>query len=187
MVYKIGSVLGSLGASGSPVAEGMAVRRYPARVPRTYWVETLGCPKNRLDSEVMLGSLALGGYAIAERLEDADVVVVNTCSFIESAREESIEAILEVADLRESGAIEQDADMVLFVYRDEVYNAASTHRGIAELIIGANRHGPAGMVYLRFEGEYTRFSDVALSSVPPPEQSRPRRAAGARYAPGDDA
>ena len=92
-----------------------------------------------------------------------------------------------MSDLRESGAIEQDADMVLFVYRDEVYNAASTHRGIAELIIGANRHGPAGMVYLRFEGEYTRFSDVALSSVPPPEQSRPRRAAGARYAPGDDA
>jgi ribosomal protein S12 methylthiotransferase len=66
---------------------------------------SLGCPKNRLDSEVMLGTLALGGYAIAERLEDADVVVVNTCSFIESAREESIEAILEVADLRESGRL----------------------------------------------------------------------------------
>jgi ribosomal protein S12 methylthiotransferase len=66
---------------------------------------SLGCPKNRVDSEVMLGALALGGYAIAERLEDADVAVVNTCSFIESAREESIEAILEVADLRESGSL----------------------------------------------------------------------------------
>jgi len=66
---------------------------------------SLGCPKNRLDSEVMLGSLALEGYAIAERLEDADVVVVNTCSFIESAREESIQAILDVADLRESGKL----------------------------------------------------------------------------------
>jgi len=53
----------------------------------------------------MLGTLALGGYALAERLEDADVVVINTCSFIESAREESIEAILEVADLRESGRL----------------------------------------------------------------------------------
>lgn len=53
----------------------------------------------------MIGTLALGGYVIAEQLEDADVVVVNTCSFIESAREESIAAILEVADLRESGRL----------------------------------------------------------------------------------
>jgi ribosomal protein S12 methylthiotransferase len=66
---------------------------------------SLGCPKNRLDSEVMLGTLALDGYAVAERLEDADVVVVNTCSFIDSAREESIQAILDVADLRESGRL----------------------------------------------------------------------------------
>ena len=53
----------------------------------------------------MLGALALGGYALAERLEDADVAVVNTCSFIESAREESIEAILEVAELRRTGRL----------------------------------------------------------------------------------
>ena len=66
---------------------------------------SLGCPKNLLDTEVMLGSLALDGYAIAERIEDADVAVVNTCSFIESAREESIEAILEVANLREDGQL----------------------------------------------------------------------------------
>ncbi|HEX2484854.1 MAG TPA: MiaB/RimO family radical SAM methylthiotransferase, partial [Myxococcota bacterium] len=66
---------------------------------------SLGCPKNQLDTEVMLGGVALGGYAIAERIEDADVAVVNTCSFIESAREESIEAILEVADLRERGRL----------------------------------------------------------------------------------
>ena len=76
----------------------------PAPTARVYF-RSLGCPKNRLDSEVMIGTLALGGYAIAERLEDADVVVVNTCSFIESAREESIDAILEVADLRESGQL----------------------------------------------------------------------------------
>ncbi len=73
----------------------------PARVH----FRSLGCPKNLLDTEVMLGSLALRGYAIAEELADADVAVVNTCSFIESAREESIEAILEVADLRERGEL----------------------------------------------------------------------------------
>lgn len=66
---------------------------------------TLGCPKNQVDSEVMLGSLALGGYRIAERLEDADVAIVNTCSFIHTAREESIQAILELADLRQEGRL----------------------------------------------------------------------------------
>ena len=53
----------------------------------------------------MLGALSLSEFAIAERLEDADVAIVNTCAFIESAREESIQAILDVADLRESGRL----------------------------------------------------------------------------------
>ncbi len=66
---------------------------------------SLGCAKNLLDTEVMLGALATRGYALAERLEDADVAVVNTCSFIDSAREESVQAILEVADLRERGQL----------------------------------------------------------------------------------
>ena len=66
---------------------------------------SLGCPKNQLDTEVMLGALSLSHFAIAERLEDADVAIVNTCAFIESAREESIQAILDVADLRESGRL----------------------------------------------------------------------------------
>jgi ribosomal protein S12 methylthiotransferase len=76
----------------------------PAPKARVHF-RSLGCPKNQLDTEVMLGSLALEGYALAERIEDADVAVVNTCSFIESAREESIEAILELADLREKGPL----------------------------------------------------------------------------------
>ncbi len=66
---------------------------------------SLGCPKNQLDSEIMLGHLASHGYAIAEELDAADVAVINTCSFIESAREESIEAILEVAERKDSGAL----------------------------------------------------------------------------------
>ncbi len=66
---------------------------------------SLGCPKNQLDTEVMLGRLAVAGYVLAERLEDADVAVVNTCSFIAAAREESIQAILEVAELRERGSL----------------------------------------------------------------------------------
>ena len=69
------------------------------------YFRSLGCPKNQVDSEVMLGALALRGYAVCEELEDADVAIVNTCSFIESAREESVEAILELAEQREAGAL----------------------------------------------------------------------------------
>ncbi|HXX47443.1 MAG TPA: 30S ribosomal protein S12 methylthiotransferase RimO [Myxococcota bacterium] len=72
--------------------------------PRVYF-RTLGCAKNQVDSEVMLGQLALAGCAIAEELADADVAIVNTCSFIASAREESVEAILELAEERERGAL----------------------------------------------------------------------------------
>ncbi len=78
----------------------------PAEAPKaTVHFHSLGCPKNLLDTEVMLGTLASRGYALAERLDDADAVVVNTCAFIESAREESIQAILDVADLREAGQL----------------------------------------------------------------------------------
>jgi ribosomal protein S12 methylthiotransferase len=71
----------------------------------TVHFHSLGCPKNLLDTEVMLGTLAGSGFALAEKLEDADVAVVNTCAFIESAREESVKAILDVAELRESGRL----------------------------------------------------------------------------------
>ena len=73
--------------------------------PRVYF-RTLGCAKNQVDSEVMLGQLALAGCAIAEDLADADVAIVNTCSFIASAREESVDAILELAEERERGALQ---------------------------------------------------------------------------------
>src|SRR5918911_2715063 len=64
---------------------------------------SLGCPKNLVDSEVMMGQLAEAGYEITSNADEAETVVVNTCGFIESAKQESIEAILEATRLKEEG------------------------------------------------------------------------------------
>jgi len=73
-------------------------------VAERFWITTLGCPKNDVDSQKLIGRLAAGGYEPAQDPAEADLVVVNTCAFIEAAREESIETILELDGLRAAGS-----------------------------------------------------------------------------------
>jgi ribosomal protein S12 methylthiotransferase len=74
------------------------------RVTKAYWIETLGCPKNDVDSAKLRGTLTADGYVAAESPDEADLVVVNTCAFIEDARQESVETVLELSAQRRPDA-----------------------------------------------------------------------------------
>lgn len=100
----------------------------------------------------------------------------------------------QLADLRESGSIEQDSDVVAFIYRDEVYNPDSEHAGEAELILAKHRNGPLGLVRLAFIGKHSRFADLARSGLhrpsapaPPPAGPQPGGRGHLRPVPPDEA
>src|SRR5579862_7247758 len=90
--------------------------------PQKVGFVSLGCPKNLVDSEVMMGLLARAGAELSSRAEDADVIVVNTCSFIESAQQESVNTILEMAGLKTSGRAKKlvVAGCLVERFRDEI-------------------------------------------------------------------
>ena len=71
--------------------------------PRTVALVTLGCTRNEVDSEELAGRLADGGWTLVEEVEDADVAVVNTCGFVEQAKKDSIDSLLEASQLKEHG------------------------------------------------------------------------------------
>ncbi len=131
------------------VALENAPERTPASRPKVGFV-SLGCPKNLVDSEVMMGMLAQGGAELVPRAEDADVIVVNTCSFIASAQQESVDTILEMARFKSNGRARKlvVAGCLVERFRDDIRNSipevdAVVGTGELEKILAAAGVAPA--------------------------------------------
>ena len=92
-------------------------------MPEAYWLETLGCPKNEVDSDKLAGLLDAEGYVRASSAEEADLVVVNTCAFIEAARQESVDTIVALSEARREGARLVVTGCLAERYGDEVREA----------------------------------------------------------------
>jgi replicative DNA helicase len=145
------------------------------------YLQLLGGSKNRSENRVQeLTEITTGLKALAKELN----IPILACSQLSRQVEQRDDKRPQLSDLRESGSIEQDADVVLFVYREEYYlknkeprpgseehitwmaQMESAH-GRAEVIIGKQRHGPTGTVELQFDAEVTRFSTIAREDTVP--------------------
>ncbi len=114
-------------------------------MPRRFYVETLGCPKNAVDSEKVAASLVADGLAPAARPEDADLVVLNTCAFVEAARRESVGVALELAEARRPGARLVLTGCMAERYGDELAEALPE----ADAVVGFSGEGSLAEVALR--------------------------------------
>jgi replicative DNA helicase len=120
-------------------------------------MQVSGTKENRATE---ISEISRGLKALAKELR----VPVVALSQLNRAVEQRTDKRPVMSDLRESGAIEQDSDLILLIYREEVYDPNTTRRGIADIIIAKQRNGPIGEIQLTFLGEYTRFENLVAES-----------------------
>ncbi len=142
----------------------------------SYWIETLGCPKNRVDSEKLEGRLASQGLVPAVKAGAADLVVVNTCSFIEAARVESIEAVLDLVEIKKRGAKVVVTGCMAERYGEELAKAlpeADLVVGFGKDLLDNSRPGPTS-IPVKISGRLSGVRgarDFDLLNLPRPKVS----------------
>ncbi len=124
------------------------------------YLQLMQVPGNKENRATEISEISRSLKALAKELK----VPVIALSQLNRGVEQRVEKKPVMSDLRESGAIEQDSDLILLIYREEVYDKNTTRRGIADIIIAKQRNGPTGDLQLTFLGEYTKFENYAPES-----------------------
>jgi replicative DNA helicase len=121
------------------------------------YLQLMAVPGNKENRATEISEISRSLKAMAKEMN----IPVIALSQLNRSLEQRTDKRPVMSDLRESGAIEQDADVILFIYREEVYDKESPKKGSAEIIVGKQRNGPIGTVNLAFLGQYTRFESIA--------------------------